>query len=664
MEKLAKAACVETLRPKTVPQGLIVLGTIAHVTDHILKLQISGGITCVIDRGNVTQVYCDLLQAYNEKVSSNSATKNLKPPPKLTTLFKRGQQYVCKILDSNQRKSNPNAQHVSATLEPSAIFEDVIPATFFAIPNAPIQCVVRSVEDHGYQMDMGFKNLTGFLNFKDTESKSKLMVGQVVRCCLRDSNMQIHESRSIHLTMTGESLSSSDFTPERVSNMHLNENCILPGTRSFCTVLAVKNEGLLVNLMNEFGGFVHSDNLKSEWDIPKENYHIADKFECTILYRNHITNAFALSLRPSKRQEESLRSIIKNYHVGQTLDNAKVAFVAGTRGIYFKLDDSMKAIGLAKDFLDTDPGTMTKDEIINALDFNYPAGSKQTCRVKSFNLADTIIYVGSKAMIKEAKIRQIETELMDPERVPQSIHDFERLVLKSPNCAEVWTKYSRYFLDNVETEKARIVCRRALKTINFRQEKEKLKVWLHLIKIEAKYGGKERLQATIAEAARLNDPHLVYSRTAKLLTNCNELDEAERVYQLLLKTNQKSVDMMIEYIEFLMQHRKDSERARTLYEKSCKDITKNNLLNLQSRFARLEFKCGDVERGKTIFENILNDNPKKTDIWRVYQDMIRKFGTRLVDNEEVREQNDETLKRISESIDTIRNKPNKKVKFQ
>jgi rRNA biogenesis protein RRP5 len=40
-----------------------------------------------------------------------------------------------------------------------------------------------------------------------------------------------------------------------------------------------------------------------------------------------------------------------------------------------------------------------------------------------------------------------------------------------------------------------------------------------------------------------------------------------------------------------------------------------------SRFAQLEYKLGDPERGKTIFEGIVDSHPKRLDLWSVYIDM-------------------------------------------
>lgn len=40
----------------------------------------------------------------------------------------------------------------------------------------------------------------------------------------------------------------------------------------------------------------------------------------------------------------------------------------------------------------------------------------------------------------------------------------------------------------------------------------------------------------------------------------------------------------------------------------------------------MEFKYGEVERGKIMFENILVNYFRRIDFWLVYIDMVVKFG--------------------------------------
>ena len=51
-------------------------------------------------------------------------------------------------------------------------------------------------------------------------------------------------------------------------------------------------------------------------------------------------------------------------------------------------------------------------------------------------------------------------------------------------------------------------------------------------------------------------------------------------------------------------------------------------ISVQTRQAILEFGFGDEERGRTIFESVLGENPKRMDIWGQYSDQeIKRLRT-------------------------------------
>ena len=43
-----------------------------------------------------------------------------------------------------------------------------------------------------------------------------------------------------------------------------------------------------------------------------------------------------------------------------------------------------------------------------------------------------------------------------------------------------------------------------------------------------------------------------------------------------------------------------------------------------SKFAQLEFRFGEPERGKTMFEGLLSSYPKRVDVWSIYMDVLVK----------------------------------------
>jgi rRNA biogenesis protein RRP5 len=46
-----------------------------------------------------------------------------------------------------------------------------------------------------------------------------------------------------------------------------------------------------------------------------------------------------------------------------------------------------------------------------------------------------------------------------------------------------------------------------------------------------------------------------------------------------------------------------------------------------NKFGQLEFKYGDQERAKNLYEKLLASYPKRTDLWSIYIDMLIKYDT-------------------------------------
>lgn len=49
-------------------------------------------------------------------------------------------------------------------------------------------------------------------------------------------------------------------------------------------------------------------------------------------------------------------------------------------------------------------------------------------------------------------------------------------------------------------------------------------------------------------------------------------------------------------------------------------------VDMIAKYAQMEFKYSEPERGRTMFENILSNYPKRCDLWSVYIDMLTKLG--------------------------------------
>ncbi|KAF9270026.1 nucleic acid-binding protein [Marasmius fiardii PR-910] len=223
---------------------------------------------------------------------------------------------------------------------------------------------------------------------------------------------------------------------------------------------------------------------------------------------------------------------------------------------------------------------------------------------------------------KKKKKKEIEHDLTADmqTKTPESTADFERVLLGSPNSSFLWIQYMSFQLQLSEIDKAREIGRRALQTINFREEGEKLNVWTALLNLENSYGTEETLGTVFKEAARANDSKMIHLRLANIYNESDKPEKAEEQYKRTCKKFGLSSKVWTLFSEHYLR-RGEIEESRKLLPRALQRLEKRKHLKTISRFAQLEYKLGDPERGKTLFEGIADLHPKRWDMWSVYIDM-------------------------------------------
>jgi rRNA biogenesis protein RRP5 len=66
--------------------------------------------------------------------------------------------------------------------------------------------------------------------------------------------------------------------------------------------------------------------------------------------------------------------------------------------------------------------------------------------------------------------------------------------------------------------------------------------------------------------------------------------------------------------------------AKQILQRALQALTKDQHVNMISKYGMLEFKHGNPENGRTMFEGIVSNYPKRMDIWSIYMDMEMKYG--------------------------------------
>ncbi|ROV95031.1 hypothetical protein VPNG_09463 [Cytospora leucostoma] len=224
---------------------------------------------------------------------------------------------------------------------------------------------------------------------------------------------------------------------------------------------------------------------------------------------------------------------------------------------------------------------------------------------------------------KRSEIQVDRTAQMDVNG-PQTAGDFERLLMGQPDSSELWMQYMGFQAQVSEPAKAREIAERALKTINIREEAEKLNIWTAYLNLENAYGTSDTLEEIFKRACQYNDEQVVHERLTTIYIKTGKHKKADELFQTMLKKfGAKSPQVWINYGHFLHNTVEDAERARALLPRATQQLPAHTHVPLMTKFAGLEFRSvsGDPERGRTMFEGLLSAYPKKFDLWNQLLDL-------------------------------------------
>ncbi|CAH0728640.1 unnamed protein product, partial [Brenthis ino] len=230
----------------------------------------------------------------------------------------------------------------------------------------------------------------------------------------------------------------------------------------------------------------------------------------------------------------------------------------------------------------------------------------------------------AKAREEEERIREMEKRAIESENAPRSSDHFERALLSEPNCSQLWIAYMAFHLQATEMEKARAVGRKALNIINFREEAEKLNVWLALLSLEHRFGTKESQQKTLEDALQMNDTYQVHSKLLEILVDTSKHQELVALVELMMRKYRKDLDVYIRCGEACYKAGL-VDKARYVMQKGIAALEKKEHVSLLVRFAQMERLRGERERAEALFEQVIAVYPQRVDVCCAYVDMLLAF---------------------------------------
>jgi rRNA biogenesis protein RRP5 len=313
-----------------------------------------------------------------------------------------------------------------------------------------------------------------------------------------------------------------------------------------------------IKKIEKFGVFVQLDNsilsglchVTEASDTPGVNletlFKVGDKVKTFVLRLNESTKKISLSLKESNFVNNEAASANSEYEEMELDEDTEIIQEKKTNN-FSAINSLSNPLDLTQSLWDHDEEKLGSDSSDDSSNENPKQKSK---RQKRSEKKRQIEYINRR-----------EEELLE-NKAPEMPEDFERLLLGTPNSSYLWIRYMATQLNFAEIDKARKIAERALNTINFREENEKLNVWVALLNLENHYGTIESLESVFNRATQMNNPKKVYIHLAQIYERTDKLELAEELLKKMSKKFNQSCKIWIQFaMLYMKQNRADDARA-------------------------------------------------------------------------------------------------------
>jgi rRNA biogenesis protein RRP5 len=193
------------------------------------------------------------------------------------------------------------------------------------------------------------------------------------------------------------------------------------------------------------------------------------------------------------------------------------------------------------------------------------------------------------------------------------------LLLTKGDTSIVWIRYMAFHLKMSDLQRARQVAERAVKHVGFSDAKERFNAWVAFMNLECTFGTDDSAEAVFKRAASHNEAKHMYLQYARIHQRNKKPQLASKAYDACCKKYPQSKKVWLAFMTFLFEE-KDLDEARKTLPKALTQLPRRKHPVVVSKTALLEYRQGSAERGRTIFEGLLDSYPKRTDLWSVYMD--------------------------------------------
>lgn len=177
-------------------------------------------------------------------------------------------------------------------------------------------------------------------------------------------------------------------------------------------------------------------------------------------------------------------------------------------------------------------------------------------------------------------------------------------------------------------------------------------MWTAYLNLEYNFGDENTLIHVFERGLQANKPKTIYFKLMDMYFKDKKWSVLYQINQKMIKKfnhSSKAWEEHIKYMLILESHMQNID-MKAILNRCLQSVKKRKHIDVLSFYARLLFSQNQAEKGRTTFEAILNNYPKRTDIWSVYLDC------------EIKHKHIKQVRNLFERCITLKLKP-KKIQF-
>ncbi|CAL5409189.1 unnamed protein product [Camellia sinensis] len=373
-----------------------------------------------------------------------------------------------------------------------------------------ITAYVKSIEDHGYILHFGLPSFTGFMS-KNSQAGRSFQSSSLSGITQRTPKMRRGRSE---LGLDPGDDPTSLCHVEQVVKCRVTSS--VPASRrinlSFVITPASDRQRISLGMKNSY--------FMSNYDIQAPS---KQKYDDAIEEKDHMVGT-QLTMLPD-RGTLGMQNLDFECENGQHLLLAEVEARASILPLEVPLDDIEKSdmVNAACQNIEH-----VDDADADAVDQKNKSQAKKKANEE-----------------REREIRAAEERLLEKD-IPRSADEFEKVVRISPNSSFVWIKYMAFMLSLADVEKAHSIAERALKTINIREESEKLN---------------DAVSKIFGRALQYCDPKKVHLALLGMYERIEQHKLADELLSKMSKKFKHSCKVWLRRIQWLLNQNRDEVQS-------------------------------------------------------------------------------------------------------